>query len=347
MIRILLTFITLLVTLNAWDTKQFAHLGPWVRYEPLFKELKNRGVKKAEIRRIFTSEKSKASDATTLRLISSVSNIPNLREREREATKRFLQATPVLVRHLKKYSDVYDRVEAKYGVNREIIGALLQKETALGAITKFSHDAFVVYNTILGKLNAPKNPTKREKLRTKRLIQEARENLASLIVYKSRRGIDVSTTDFPSSYAGAMGIPQFTSHALRDAVSADGTQADLTKMEDAILSVANLLKKRKKWPGELLDFAKLKTLGQMVELWDEFDDGTSNLVYNINLEGETVRNFSRNYKKRKDMRYLAPYIRSLMGYNYSSDYALGILQIAMAAHQATNPPEALELSDAR
>lgn len=342
MIRILLIFITILVTLDAWDTKRFAHLGPWERYAPLFEELKNRGVKKAEIRRIFTSEKSKASDATTLRLVSSVSNIPNLREREREATKRFLKATPILVRHLKKYDAVYDRVEAKYGVNREIIGALLQKETALGAITKFSHDAFVVYNTMLGQLKEPKNPTKREKLRTKRLLREARENLASLVVYKSRRGIDVSTADFPSSYAGAMGIPQFTPHSLWDAVSASGGQADLTKMEDAIFSVANLLTKRKKWPKKLLDFTKLDTLDELVALWIEFDNGRSNLAFSKNLEGMTIQNFSKVHAGREDIKYLKPYLRSLMRYNYSSDYALGILQIAKAA--AANGSK---LSDAR
>lgn len=343
MMKLLIPFIALFVSLEAWDTKQFAHLGPWDRYAPLFDELKNRGVKKAEIRRIFTSDKSKASDATTLRLVSSVSNIPNLRNREREATKKFLKATPYLVRHLKQYEAVYDRVEAKYGVNREIIGALLQKETALGAITKFSHDAFVVYNTMLGQLKEPENPTKREKLRTKRLIQEARENLASLIVYKSRQGIDVSTADFPSSYAGAMGIPQFTPHALRDAVSASGGQADLTKMEDAIFSVANLLTKRKKWPGTLLDFKKLDTLDELVALWVEFDNGRSNLAFGKNLEGMTIQNFSQIHGDREDIRYLRPYLRSLMRYNYSSDYALGILQIARAAAGANGT----KLSDAR
>ena len=343
MMKLLITLITLFVSLEAWDTTRYEHLGPWERYEPLFDELKKRGVKKDEIRRIFTSEKSKESDATTLRLVSSVSNIPNLREREREATKKFLQATLILVRHLKKYAPVYDKVEAKYGVNREIIGALLQKETALGAITKFSHDAFVVYNTMLGQLEEPKNATKREKLRTKRLIQEARENLAALIVYKSRRGIDVSTTDFPSSYAGAMGIPQFTPHALRDAVSANGAQADLTKMEDAIFSVANLLTKRKKWPGTLLDFGKLETLEELVALWVDFDNGRSNLAFSKNLEGFTIQNFSKIHADREDIRYLLPYIRSLMRYNYSSDYALGILQIAKAAADSNSE----RISDAR
>ena len=343
MMKLLITLMALFASLGAWDITRYEHLGPWERYEPLFDELKKRGVKKAEIRRIFTSDKSRRSDATTLRLVSSVSNIPNLREREREATKKFLKATPILVRHLKKYDAVYDKVEAEYGVNREIIGALLQKETALGAITKFSHDAFVVYNTMLGQLKEPKNPTKREKLRTKRLIQDARENLAALIVYKSRRGIDVSTTDFPSSYAGAMGIPQFTPHALRDAVSANGGLADLTKMEDAIFSVANLLTKRKKWPGTLLDFDKLDTLEELVALWIEFDNGRSNLAFGKNLEGMTIQNFSEIHAEREDIRYLKPYLRSLMRYNYSSDYALGILQIAKAAAAANGTT----LSDAR
>ncbi len=343
MLRALIIFFVLFNLMEAWESRRFTHLGPWERYAPLFKELKQRGVSEKEITRIFTSKKSKEHDATTLRLISSVSNIPNLREREREATKKFLKATPFLVRHLKKYSAVYDRVEAKYGVNREIIGALLQKETALGAITKFSHDAFVVYNTMLGRLQEPKNPTKREKLRTKRLIQDARENLASLIVYKTRRGIDVSTTDFPSSYAGAMGIPQFTPHSLRDAVSASGGKADLTKMDDAIFSVANLLTKRKKWPGMLLDFKKLGTLDELVALWVEFDNGRSNLAFSKNLEGMTIQNFSQIHGEREDIRYLRPYLRSLMRYNYSSDYALGILQIARAAAQANTR----KLSDAR
>jgi membrane-bound lytic murein transglycosylase B len=340
-LRILLIFIAFIITAQAWDTQQFAHLGPWERYAPLFSELEKKGVKKDEIRRLFTSEKSRNRDEKTLRLLSSVANIPQLRKKEREATKKFLAATPVLVRHLEKYGAVYDKVEARYGVNREIIGALLQKESALGSFTAFPHDAFVVFNTMLGQLKEPKNAAKREKLRTKRLVNEARASLAALILYAKKRGIDASAAPIPSSYAGAMGIPQFTPPVLRDAVAADGGMADLMKMEDAIFSVANLLVKRKRWPKAMLDFSNLDTLNELVTLWCEYDDGRSNLAFNTNLEGLAVKNFSHDHANREDVSYLNPYIRSLMRYNYSSDYALGILQIARAAALAQ------KVSDAR
>ncbi len=301
------------------------------RYEPLYEKLRKKGMSKDEIGRIFASQKAEIVDAKTLEMMAPLSKIPHLRERERAATERLLGEIHYLTRHLTRYQATYELAEARYGVNREIIAALLQKETALGTFTRFKHDAFVVYNTILGHLSMPENPTERERRRTERLWRGAEQNLAALILYYHKRGIDVTQTDIPSSYAGAMGIPQFTPWLLEEAVSADGGMADLMKMEDAILSVAHLLRHRLKWPNELIDFKKLESLEELNKAWVTFDSGSANIVYGRNLEGMPIPNFSQEHKDDGTITYLVPYLKSLMGYNYSSDYALGIVRIARAS----------------
>ena len=301
------------------------------RYEELFSQLRQAGMTEAEIRHIFDSPKASRIDETTLRMIASVSKIPHLRERERAANERLLKEPRYLQRHLERYRSVYDEAERRYGVNREVIAALLQKETALGAYTRFKHDAFVVFNTILGQLTMPENPTERERLRTRRLWREAAKNLKALILYYRARGVDVSVADLPSSYAGAMGIPQFTPWLLNEAVSFSGGEADLMKMEDAIMSVSHLLRHRLGWPKTgLIEWKRLEDLEELNEAWIAFDTGRANIAFDVNLEGLEVPSFSRVHGERADVRYLAPYLRTLMGYNYSSDYAMGILRIARA-----------------
>jgi membrane-bound lytic murein transglycosylase B len=80
-----------------------------------------------------------------------------------------------MVTHLKKYKEVYDYSEKKYGVNREIIAAILMKETKLGKI-KPTHDAFIVFNTMVVRTD-PK--TKREKW----LLKMGKTNMSSIIVH--------------------------------------------------------------------------------------------------------------------------------------------------------------------
>lgn len=62
---------------------------------------------------------------------------------EKKANNVLVKYIPEIVEHLKQYQEVYDYSEKKYGVNREIIAAILMKETKLGKI-KPTHDAFIV-----------------------------------------------------------------------------------------------------------------------------------------------------------------------------------------------------------
>ena len=94
---------------------------------------------------------------------------------EKRANNVLVKYIPDIVDHLKKYKDVYDHSEKKYGVNREIIAAILMKETKLGKI-KPSHDAFIVFNTMVVRTN-PKSS------REKWLLKMGKTNMTSIITY--------------------------------------------------------------------------------------------------------------------------------------------------------------------
>jgi membrane-bound lytic murein transglycosylase B len=70
------------------------------------------------------------------------------KQNEKKANNVLVKYVPKMVKNLQKYRDVYNKAEKKYGVNREIISAILLKETKLGKINP-THDAFIVFNTIV------------------------------------------------------------------------------------------------------------------------------------------------------------------------------------------------------
>ena len=73
-------------------------------------------------------------------------HIKTHKKNEKKANNVLVKQVPKMVTNLKEYKKVYDKAEKKYGVNREIIAAILLKETKLGRI-KPTHDAFIVFNT--------------------------------------------------------------------------------------------------------------------------------------------------------------------------------------------------------
>ncbi len=304
------------------------------RYSAIFARLTEAGIPSTRIREIFTSPKAQERDPKAVRLLSDVSEIPKHKQAEHQANHRYLQETALLKSHLQQHQSSYARAEARYGVSREIIGAILLKESALGQYDAFTHEAFVVYNSLLDQLEVPATLNDdRARARTSRLLDLAQEQLIALLIYCNKRGIDITDTDIPSSYAGAIGIPQFLPSNLEYAVSADGSPPDLSQIPDAILSTANILRNKFDWPEKMVQFDRMSSLDQIIAKWREFNTGsTATFTYPKEVNHQSPKRFDQAYGKLPQVSYIARYARSLMQYNFSSEYALGVLQIAYKAH---------------
>ena len=245
-------------------------------------------------------------------------HIEKHRENEKKANNVLVKYIPDIVKNVKKYKKVYDKAEEKYGVNREIIAAILMKETKLDKI-KPTHDAFVVFNTIVVRTD-PK--TSREKW----LMKMGKTNMATIIHYCYNQGIRPNNCNLPSSYAGAVGIPQFMPNSFIYADSFTNSTPDLTKMEDAILSVAKFLNKKAGF-DTLIKWSKFPNIPQIEAEWYEyaFTHKDASFVYEESKNGKKYNCFS---KGKKELQIMKEYTKKIMRYNNSSNYAVGVIRLA-------------------
>ncbi|WP_294962422.1 lytic murein transglycosylase [Sulfurimonas sp.] len=188
-------------------------------------------------------------------------HITTHKKSEKKANNVLVKYVPDMVKHLKKYKEVYDHSEKKYGVNREIIAAILMKETKLGKI-KPTHDAFIVFNTMVVR-------TKAKTSRQKWLLKMGKTNMVSIITHCYKKGVKPESCNLPSSYAGAVGIPQFMPNSFVYTDSYKSKHADLTKMEDAIVSASKFLHKKANF-SKLIEWKKMPNLPKVESSWYAF-----------------------------------------------------------------------------
>jgi len=250
--------------------------------------------------------------------------IKHHRAQEKKANNVLVSYVPKMVENLKKYRKVYDYIELTYGVNREIIAAILLKETKLGQI-KPTHDAFIVFNTMVVR-------TKAETSREKWLLKMGKTNMASIITYCYKKGVSASRCNLPSSYAGAVGIPQFMPNSFIYAKPYKGKVADLTKMEDAIVSAANFLYTKAKF-DMLIDWDSMPNIPQVEAEWYEyaFTHEDASFVYETSRKGKVYSCFTKGKEELQEMK---EYTKKIMRYNNSSNYAVGVMSLAYQAHFA-------------
>lgn len=245
------------------------------------------------------------------------------KKNEKKANNTLVGRIPQVVRHLKKYEKVYDYTEKKYGVDREVVASILLKETNLGKI-KPQHDAFIVFNTIVTRIS-PK--TKRDKW----LLKMGKTNMASIIKHCYKKGVEPEECNLPSSYAGAVGIAQFMPNSFKYAKSyCEGDVCDLTKMEDAIVSASYFLHKKAKYK-ELIDWNKMPDMKKVEEEWYEYDHKRKYASFSYK-KGRNGRIYDCFVCKKDDLKYLDSYIKKVLRYNNSSNYAVGVIRLAHDAH---------------
>ncbi len=252
------------------------------------------------------------------------SKIKYHKENEKKANNVLVKYVPKMVENLHRYKKVYDKAEKKYGVNREIIAAILLKETKLDKI-KPTHDAFIVFNTMVVR-------TKAETSREKWLLKMGKTNMAAIIEHCYKKGVRPEQCNLPSSYAGAVGIPQFMPNSFIYTEGYKTEVADLTKMEDAIISAAKFLHKKASW-DTLIDWSKMPDIATVEQAWYdyEFEHEDASFVYEKSRSGKVYSCFT---KGKPELSYMKEYTKKIMRYNNSSNYAVGVMRLAYDAHQA-------------
>lgn len=156
--------------------------------------------------------------------------------------------------YLKRHKAFLDATEAEYGVDKEIITAVLMVETALGSYVGNSR-VFEILATLASlsddhaKARLWKEVPKKRRISRRRFEEKSKaksewayRELKALLTYSEETGKDPRS--FIGSYAGAMGISQFMpSRILQLGVDGDNDgQVNLYTHEDAIASVANYLR---------------------------------------------------------------------------------------------------------
>jgi membrane-bound lytic murein transglycosylase B len=294
-------------------------------YTDICKKVVKHGVSYEYANRFLLSYfKTQKYDEITWKYIQP-SKIEYHRQREKKANNVLVKYVPKMVANLKEYQHAYDLAEIKYGVNREIIAAILLKETKLGKI-KPKHDAFIVFNTILTR-------TKPKTSRQKWLLNMSKTNMAAIIEHCYKEGVAPEQCNLPSSYAGAVGIPQFMPNSFVYTDSFYGKVADLTKMEDAILSAAKFLHKKAKFT-ELIKWEKMPDIKQIEHEWYEFAFQNKNCSFVYEKNKKTGKSYKCFTKNRPELDYLKKYVAKIMRYNNSSNYAIGVIRLAYEAHNA-------------
>jgi len=169
------------------------------------------------------------------------------------------------IRRAKKYQearkDELEKTEKAYGVDKNVITAILLVESGLGktlgtrsALNTLSTIASLMYPEARSGLyamipKAKKTSRKKYEKSAQRKSKWAYGELKALLEYAEQEGFDPA--EMPGSFAGAMGLPQFMPTSIlaygRDG-NDDGT-IDLLTHADAMASIANYLKKHGWRPG--------------------------------------------------------------------------------------------------
>ena len=250
-------------------------------------------------------------------------HIKRHRANEKKANNVLVKYVPKMVKNLQKYKKVYDTAEKKYGVNREIIAAILMKETKLGKIHP-THDAFVVFNTIVVR-------TKAKTSRQKWLLQLGKTNMSAIIKHCFDAKRTPTQCNLPSSYAGAVGIPQFMPNSFIYADSYTNKTPDLTKMEDAILSAAKFLNKKADF-HELIEWEKMPNIVAVEAKWYAYAYTHKNASF-VYEKSKTGKKYSSFTKGKAELSYMKKYTKKIMRYNNSSNYAVGVMRLGFDAHK--------------
>ena len=162
---------------------------------------------------------------------------------------------------MKQHEEILKRTEEAYGVDKEIITAIILVETRLGTLiggpsvlnTLSSMAALAdadVRDMFWRKVSKSSRLTRRQFEKwVKRKSSWAYKELKAFLNYTAKENMDPVAVS--GSYSGAMGIAQFMpTNVLAFAKDGDNNQSiDVFNHSDAIISIANYLKHYGWYPG--------------------------------------------------------------------------------------------------
>ena len=291
-------------------------------YEEVCKRAVKKGVSLQYANEFLLSKKTRKLDMKSFKLFQP-KQIKTHHANEKRANNNLLKYIPEIANHIKKYEDIYNLAESKYKVNREVVAAILMKETRLGKI-KPKHDAFSVFNTLVLK-------TEVKSSRDTWLLKMGKSNMVSIIKYCYDKGYKPLTCSFPSSYAGAVGIPQFMPNNFIYIEGYKKELGDLTDMSDAIMSASKFLNSVAGFK-ELIVWRKIPNMKMVEEDWYAYDFTYKNSSFVYAKSKKTGKKYNCFACGDKDLEYLRRYAKKIMTYNNSSNYAIGVLRLAYDAH---------------
>jgi len=294
-------------------------------YESICNKAVKAGVSVDYANRYLLDAQSTLRDAQSLRLFSP-KMITVHHANEKRANNALVTFVPAMVENLRQYRGAYDEAERRFGVNREVVAAILAKETRLGRVG-CTHDAFTVFNTLVRELPADSE-------RNRGLLAMAERNIVSLMAFCYTNAITPGACRFKSSYAGAVGISQFMPQNFYLVESYGKGPGDLQKMEDAILSTARYLHDNAGFTA-LIDWKKFPLMPEVEEAWYDYDFATDNASFAFD-KGRNGRTYNCYACGKPELGYLSGYVKKIMRYNNSSNYAVGVLRLAYDAFTLSN-----------
>ncbi len=219
------------------------------------------------------------------------------------------------------------KVEADFGVPKEVICGILGVETKFGQPGLERYRAFDVLNTLFSLYS------RREGF--------YRDELVSFLLLCREEGVD--PLSLKSSYAGAMGMPQFMPSSFRKHAidyDKDGKKDIWTAHPDVCGSVANYLKTFGWEKGGLLTLAaqltrdtpalrdRLRPLKPM-SVTEAKSHGIAFLASGLSSGKQLVSfAFYRPAEEQESLLALFGNFRALLRYNSSTNYAMTVLHLA-------------------
>jgi membrane-bound lytic murein transglycosylase B len=158
----------------------------------------------------------------------------------------------------------------------------------------------------------------------------SKTNMSSIITYCYKKGVSPNQCNLPSSYAGAVGIPQFMPNSFIYADSYKNKVPDLTKMQDAIMSASKFLHEKADF-SKLIEWDKMPDIPTIESAWYDYayKNENASFIYESNKNGKKYDCFSCD---KKELGYLREYTKKILRYNNSSNYAIGVMRLAYDSH---------------
>jgi membrane-bound lytic murein transglycosylase B len=225
-----------------------------------------------------------------------------------------------LNKNLLKYNKIYTKAKNEYKIHPEIISSIMYKETKFGKILG-KHDAFITSNTMLRKLNEKK---------FKNYLKMSKNSIIYLLQYNYKYNININKK-LTSSYAGAIGVPQFMPFNLWLAKSYDKKIPNLMTIEDAIPSIGNYMKYKCKNTNMEFKWKNKTKWNNFVSQWNEYNKKHPHIgLYKKNKYYS--KSFYEIFKDKKFLNDIKPEIKCILKYNNSYNYSIGVLDLSYTSH---------------